>query len=129
MDFNELFKSNKSQTSEFTVEAQDTADFIGNTGIMMLSTPSMIKFMEITAAQIVFDKLPENYRLVGTKVDIKHINPTPVDSKIKVKAILTSIDGSKLSYDVEAFNDKCKIGFGTYEQHIIEVDKFLNGNA
>jgi predicted thioesterase len=126
MNNNELLKAGDTYTGEYTVKTEDTADFIGNKGIMMLSTPAMIKFMEVTAAQIALKNMPDNYRVVGTKVEIKHINPTPVDSKVTVKATLTAVEGNKLRYEVEAFNKTCKLGFGVYEQNIINIENFLN---
>jgi predicted thioesterase len=60
------------------------------------------------------------------KINVDHINPTPVNTIFSVKATLIAIEGRKLRYSVEAFNEKCKIGFGIYEQHVINLDNFLN---
>ncbi|WP_411911147.1 thioesterase, FlK family [Clostridium estertheticum] len=46
-----------------------------NKGVTALSTPSMIRFIEDTTNYIVMDNMPENYRLVGTKINVEHINP------------------------------------------------------
>lgn len=126
MNLNTLLKVGQTHIKEFIVKEEDTAEFIGNKDVAMLSTPSMIKFMEVTAAQIVVDNIPENYRPVGTKIVVDHINPTPVHMKVTVKATLTAIEGKKVCFNVEALNKNCKIGFGTYEQHIINLDNFLN---
>lgn len=44
----------------------------------------MIKYIELAAASIVFERLPEGHRPVGTKINVKHVNPAPVGEKIKV---------------------------------------------
>ncbi|MEK6263774.1 MAG: hypothetical protein N2B06_03250 [Clostridium sp.] len=72
------------------------------------------------------DNIPKNHRPVGIKIDVEHINPTPVNMKVTVKATLIAIEGRKLRYTVEAFNEKCKIGFALYEQHVINLNDFLN---
>jgi len=126
MNFNTLLKVGETLFNEYMVKPEDTADFIGNKGVTTLSTPSMIGFMEATATHLVIDNIPANYRPVGTKINVEHINPTPVNMKVTVKATLIAIEGNKLSYNVEAFNEKCKIGFGTYEQHVINLGNFLN---
>ncbi|MBU3217277.1 dihydrolipoamide acyltransferase [Clostridium estertheticum] len=126
MDFNTLFKVGKTLVNEYIVKSEDTADFIGNKGVITLSTPSMIRFIEDTANHIVVDNMPQNYRSVGTKINVEHINPTSINTKVTVKATLVAIEGRKLSYTVEVFNEKCKIGFGIYEQHIINLGNFLN---
>ena len=126
MDFNTLFKVGDININEYIVKPENTADFLGNDGVSVLSTPSMIGFMENTAAQIVTTKLPENYRPVGTKINIEHISSAPVNTKVTIKATLITLEGRKLRFNVEAFNEKCKIGFGEYEQHIINLNEFLN---
>lgn len=128
MDFNTFLKVGQMFVKEYIVKMEHTADFIGNTGVNVLSTPSMIGFMEDTASHIVTDKIPENYRPVGTKINIEHINSTPVNMKVTVKATLIAIEGKKFRYNVEAFNEKFKIGFGIYEQCIINLTKFLDKN-
>lgn len=128
MDLNEILKVGETHTDEYIVKPEDTADFIGNTGVTMLSTPVMIKFMETTATHLAINNIPKNYRPVGTKIYVDHVNATPVDMKVIVKATLVAIEGRKLRYYVEAFNETCKIGFGTYEQYIINLENFLNKN-
>lgn len=126
MNLNKTLKTGTSITKEYIVTKAETADSIGNKGVIVLSTPSMIKYMEETASQIVFNQLPKQYSPVGTKICIEHVNPTYIDMKVIVSATLISIDGKKLIYRVEAHNEHNIIGFGEYEQHIINLDHFLN---
>ena len=126
MDFNILLKVGETLVIEYIVRPENTADFIGNKGVTTLSTPSMIGFMEDAATQVVINNIPKIYRPVGTKINVEHINPTAVNMKVTIKATLIAIEGRKLRYNVEAFNEKCKIGFGIYEQHIINLDDFLS---
>lgn len=128
MNFSTLLNVGDTMVMEYLVKTENTAHVIGNTGVYVLSTPSMIGFMENTAAHVVLPKLPENYKVVGTKINVEHINSTPVNAKVTVKATLLNVEGKKLSYNVEAFNENHKIGFGTYEQCIINFEKFLNKN-
>ena len=125
MNLDTLLKIGETLVNEYTVKPEDTADFIGNIGVTMLSTPTMIRFMEETATHLVIDNIPENHRPVGIKIDIEHVNPTPVNMNVTVKATLIAIEGRKLRYTVESFNEKCKIGFGIYEQHVINLSGFL----
>lgn len=128
-DFSTVLETGKTHIKEFTVKSEDTADYLGNNGITMLSTPAMIKYMEQAASYPVFKLLPDNFRPLGTKIDIEHINPTPVNSKIIVKSTLIAIEGNKLRYYVEAFNQNNKIGFGIYEQHIMDLEDFMGRHA
>lgn len=126
MNFSDILIIGDFNINEYLVKLEHSAHFIGNEGVTVLSTPSMIGFMEDTAAKLLKGKLPENYRPVGTKVEIEHINSTDVNSKVTVKATLVGVEGRKLRFDVEAYNESSKIGFGKYGQRIIDLDKFLN---
>jgi predicted thioesterase len=126
MDFSTLLKVGETAADEYMVKPENTAAVIGNKDVYVLSTPSMIAFMENTAAHIVIDKIPKEYRVVGTKVNIEHVNSTAVNTKVTVEAQLTAVEGRKLCYNVKAFNEKCILGFGTYEQHIINLEDFLS---
>jgi predicted thioesterase len=126
MNFDSLLKVGETKINEYIVKKENTADFIGNKGIEVLSTPSMIGFMECTAFDLVAPNIPEGYRPVGTKINIEHISSTPINTKVKVKATLAEVNGRKLVFNVEAFNEKCKIGQGTCEQHIINIKSFLS---
>lgn len=126
MNFDDLLNLGETLVIEYIVKPENTADFIGNKGVTTLSTPSMIEFMEATATHLVIDNMPKNYRPVGTKIEVEHINPTFVNMKVTIKATLIAIEGRKLRYNVKAYNEKCKVGFGIYEQHIINLEKFLS---
>ncbi len=126
MDINTILKVGETVSKEYVVREKDTADYLGNTGVAVLSTPAMIAYMEIAAASIIFERLPENYRPVGTKIDIQHINPAPLGGKITVNAIVTDIDGRKATFNVEVLNGKSKIGYGEYGVHVVDLNKFKN---
>jgi len=113
-------------SKEYIVGQTDTADYLGNNGVTVLSTPAMISYMEKTAAGTVLERLPEGFRPVGTRIDIMHINPTPIGSRITVNAVVKSINGRKVTFDVEAFHNEIKIGYGEYEIHVIDLNKFKN---
>lgn len=126
MNLDSILKVGEVIEKEFVAKRDDSADYIGNDGVTVLSTPAMIKYIEQTAAGFVLDRVPENYRPVGTRIDINHINPTPINAKFIVKAIITEIKGSKVSYDVKVYNEKFTIGTGTYELHVINLNRFLD---
>lgn len=111
MNFDNLLKIGDTNINEYIVKTETTAYFFGNEGVTVLSTPSMIGFMEATVAQIVTRQVPENYRPVGTKFKIEHVKSTSVNEKVTIKATLIGIEGKKLRFDVEAFNERHKITY------------------
>jgi fluoroacetyl-CoA thioesterase len=126
VDCSTIVKIGERVSKEYIVGQTDTADYLGNNGVTVLSTPAMISYMEKTAAGTVLERLPEGFRPVGTRIDIMHINPTPIGSRITVNAVVKSINGRKVTFDVEAFHNEIKIGYGEYEIHVIDLNKFKN---
>jgi len=48
-----------------------------------------------------------------------------VGMTVRATSELTEISGKKLSFRIEAFDEKEKIGEGTHQRYIIDINKFL----
>jgi len=110
---------------EFEVKKEHLADFLSSGDVAVLSTPSMILFMEHTARTAVEDLLNEGYTTVGTRVDVKHLAPAPLGATVKVKAELINVEGRKLVFNVKAYWGDKLIGEGTHERFIVNKERFL----
>jgi len=84
----------------------------------------MIAMMERTSVHLVRPYLEEGEGSVGTKVNISHIAATPIGMKVRVRSTVKEINGRRITFTVEAYNEKEKIGEGTHERAIINVKKF-----
>ena len=107
------------------VSQENTAKKYGSGSIEVYATPAMVGLMENAAVNAVDHLLPEGYATVGIHLDVKHLKATPVGMKVTAKALLKEIDGKKLFFTVQAFDEKELVGEGTHTRYIIEVDKFL----
>lgn len=92
----------------------------------IMNTPSMIMCMELTCHELVVPYLKEGEQTVGTFVNITHTAATPVGMKVTVKSKLENVEGRKLTFHVEAFDEVDKIGEGSHGRFIIGVEKFGN---
>ena len=104
---------------------ENTAKKYGSGSIEVYATPAIVGLMENAAVNAVDHLLPEGYATVGIHLDVKHLKATPVGMKVTAKALLKEIDGKKLFFTVQAFDEKELVGEGTHTRYIIEVDKFL----
>jgi fluoroacetyl-CoA thioesterase len=102
-----------------------TAHAMGSGGVHVLGTPAMLMLMEQAALTAVEPALPEGQTTVGTLLDVRHLAATPVGMQVTVRARLVAIDGRKLTYDVDAEDEREPIGRGTHERVIVDVDRFL----
>ncbi len=108
-------KTNSNQTTSFLWEGEN-----------VLSTPSMISEMEETCRLLLKEYYlkDKEWDSVGTIVNIKHLAATPVGSKIKLNAIVDSVDGRKVMFNVDAYDELEKIGEGKHERFIINIPRF-----
>ena len=114
-----------SHTIELTVRQEHTARTFGSGAVDVYATPCMILHMEAACATAVQDGLPEGWSSVGTVVNIEHTAATPVGMSIRVTAKLTRIDGRRLVFNVEAFDDRGQIGRGVHERFVVDIERFM----
>ncbi|MDR0409917.1 MAG: thioesterase family protein [Spirochaetaceae bacterium] len=108
-----------------TVNERNTARSLGSGGLDVYATPAMIALMEKASALAVSPLLPENCSTVGTEIRVKHLAASPLGAKIRAESELTAVDGRKLSFTVQAWDDKELIGQGEHERFIIDNKKFM----
>ena len=109
---------------ETTVEVENTARHLGSGDVSVLATPEMIRLMERAAVRAVDHLLPDGYRTVGIHVDIRHLAATPLGMTVRARAELLQVDGRKLTFGVEAFDDVEKVGEGIHQRMIVGLGKF-----
>jgi fluoroacetyl-CoA thioesterase len=111
---------------EKTVEEKDTAKAVASGLAEVYATPSMITMMEHAAYSAVEDCLPEGCTTVGTAIDVKHLAATPVGLKVRAEAELTEIEGRKLKFSIEAYDEYEKIGEAVHYRYIVDKQRFLD---
>ena len=113
-----------SHERKLVVTEAEAIHFLGRGDARALSTPSMIMHMEITARDAVLPFLEPGQDTVGTKVDVAHLAATPLGMKITFRATLKAVDRRRLTFAVEAHDEREKIGEGTHERFIIDVARY-----
>ena len=109
---------------ECIVTEEKTAKRMGSGELDVYATPAMIALMEETAYKSVSAELEEGMGSVGTLMNVKHVAASPVGMKIVCKSELIEVDGRKLVFHVEAFDEEGLIGEGVHERFIIQNEKF-----
>ena len=112
-------------TTKITVEEKDTAKTVGSGTLLVLATPKMIALMEEAAYKAIESGLEEGTSSVGTLMNVKHLAATPVGMEVYATATVTSVDGRKIEFMVEAYDEAGKIGEGTHERFIVAEKKFV----
>lgn len=91
----------------------------------VLSSPSMIWEMETTCTELAktaLRNLGENQGTVGFHVDVKHVSPTKLGATVTTTAVLTAVEGKKLTFSVEAREGDRLVGIGRHRRAVIDLD-------
>jgi predicted thioesterase len=108
------------------VAATHTARHLGSGGVEVLATPIMIALMEDAARTLVDSKLDPGQISVGVNLNVTHLAATPLGMRVIAKAKLLAVEGRKLTFEVEAHDEREKIGEGTHTRAIINLDRFMD---
>ena len=111
--------------SETVVTEHNTADAVGSGLVPVFATPYMIALMENAASTSLLPYLAADEGTVGTHLDVAHTSATPIGMKVWADAVVTAVDGKKITFEVSAFDEAGEIGRGTHERFIIRPEKFL----
>jgi fluoroacetyl-CoA thioesterase len=114
----------KGEASTLVVH-ENTAASVGAGGVEVFGTPMMIALMENACWGAVSRELDEGYVTVGTHVNVSHLAATPLGQQVRAIAELMEIDGRRLVFNVEAYDEKRKIGEGQHERVVVNLERFL----
>ena len=109
---------------EVMVEEGNCASAVGSGLLKVFATPAMIALMEKTAWMSVAPELGEGEGTVGTLLNVTHDAPTPIGMKVWCESTLEEVDGRRLVFSVEAFDEKGRIGGGRHVRFIVGNEKF-----
>lgn len=113
-----------SYEKEIEVTKELLAITVGSGDVHVYATPMMICLMEDVASNCLKQFLDSEETSVGTMISTSHISATPISMKVKAKATITEVDGKKVCFDIEAYDERGLIGKGSHERFILNKEKF-----
>ena len=108
-----------------TVELHRTLKHFQDHLPTILTTPSMIGQMEVTAAMVMRSRTPDNLLSLGTHINVSHCGAAKLDQKLRTVARFKKKykpkEGRRVRYvfEVEAWVGRRLIGEGTVERAVI----------
>ncbi len=122
---NQAPRTGSLKTITFEVLKSHCITFSLETEISVLSTPSLIWFLEQAALQFLEPWLDEKSLSVGTHVDVEHLAPTPIGTTVSCTARLIYQDAPVYRFSVEAYADQEKIAKGVHSRRIIQASQLV----
>jgi len=93
----------------------------------VLSSPSLITYLQTTCADALAPFLDEHELAVTVRMETSHLASTPVGMNIRIRAEILRTDGRRVYFKVEAFDDVEKIAEGFNDMFIIDKERFERG--
>lgn len=91
----------------------------------VFATGYMVGFIEWACIQALNPHLDwPDEQTVGTHIDVSHLAATPTGFNVTAKVKLLEVDGKRLVFEVEAYDDLDLIAKGRHERFVILKAKF-----
>ena len=90
----------------------------------VFGTPFLGGLFEGVSADLMAPHLAIGETSVGISMNLKHTAPTPLGMIVRAVTEITQVEGRKITFKLEAFDEKEKIGEAVHERFIINADKF-----
>lgn len=113
-------------TLQFTVAEPHTALAVGSGTLPVLASPVLAAKLEECAWRAAAPFLEAGSSTVGTRLDLKHLSPTPMGMSVTCRAEITNADGRRLVFSLSASDEAGPVGEGTHERVIVQDKRFLD---
>ncbi|NLI31530.1 MAG: thioesterase family protein [Deltaproteobacteria bacterium] len=90
----------------------------------VFATPFLAGLMERVSAELMHEHLQPGEQSVGISMNLKHTAATPLGMEVRIRTEIVAVEGRKLTFQLEAFDEAEKIGEASHERFVIQADKF-----
>lgn len=109
---------------KFVVAPEHTIDFRQEGLSPVLSTPSLIWFLEHAAIAALEPFLDPGEICLGTEIEVAHLAPTPPGHEVRCTARVVHCDGPRISLQVEARDPSELVARGTHQRFVVKASSF-----
>ncbi|MCA9147358.1 MAG: thioesterase family protein [Planctomycetales bacterium] len=113
----------------FTVESSQTIKFDESGMPEVLSTPTLVWFLEHSAREALLPLFEGGEACVGVHLDIHHLAATPLGHKVQCRAKVIHVEGRIVTFQVEAYDERELIARGTHKRAVVDVQRFAKSVA
>ncbi len=110
---------------ETTATQADTASAYGSGLVPVYATPALVGLMEGAAVRALDGLLPEGQTTVGGRIDVRHLAATPVGMRVRARAELVEVQGRRLVFAIQAWDETELVGEAVHERFIVDEGKFM----
>ena len=104
----------------------DTARSLGSGAVEVLGTPRLVALLEAATINAVDRFLDDGTTTVSMRVQVDHLQPTPVGAEVFAEAYLDRIDGRRITFTVTASDSGGLVAAGKVTRVVVDVNRFMS---
>lgn len=112
--------------AKLVVTEADTARSLGSGEVDVLGTPRLVALCEEATCVALHEVLGPNCTSVGMRVQVDHLQPTPVGDQVLAEAVLERIEGRRLMFNVSASDPRGLVAAGKVTRVVVDRDRFMD---
>lgn len=114
-----------STTVTLVVSDDDLAPTLGSGDVPVLGTPRLIALCEEATVAAVAPLLEDGETTVGTLIEFRHLVPSPPGARVEAEATLQTVEGTRLTFAVEARQGDVLVGGGRIGRVVVDRRRFV----
>jgi fluoroacetyl-CoA thioesterase len=111
--------------ARLVVSEADTARSLGSGDVNVLGTPKLVALFEEATVDALRGMLEPGQTSVGMRVQIDHLQPTPIGAEVVVEAQLDKVEGRRISFTVTATDSGGLVAAGKVTRVMVDVERFM----
>ena len=111
-----------SATAKISVDKGRTIDFMGE-DLRVYATPKLVRDIEMTCRDMIFEHCDEGEDSVGTHVSIAHSAATPLGMNVEITTTVIAVEGRLVTMEVVARDDLEECGKGKHTRFVVDMAK------
>ena len=105
----------------FLVKNKHLANNVQSGDLAVLSTPSLLSFIENTCLENMKKSIDSEFTTLGVKVDLKHLKPNIEGDIVECKITNINKQDKKWIFDVECFSNNIKVCTCRHTRYIVNA--------
>jgi predicted thioesterase len=112
--------------ARLVVSDDDTALALGSGSVPVLGTPRVIALCEKASVDAIDAFLEQGQTTVGMRVQLDHLQPTPVGVEVVAEAVLEKHEGRRLTFHVTVNDPRGLVAAGRVTRVLVDRERFLD---
>lgn len=111
--------------AEQEVGPGSTASHLGSGTVRVLATPAMLLMIEELCRKMLEPYLGPGASSVGVAVELRHLAPTPVGERVTVRAEVTAVEDSVITFKALVEDEHELVGEAVHRRAVIDQARFM----